>query len=134
MQVQALNQTSTHTHVTALPNLQITIYKTSFISYCNEKSSNSSSSGNRQNMDDLEMSKAKQQKTTNDKNIVNTIKRSHKLLNSKTHSILKRPSSKPFQRKNDIYVSNKSNFKVRRKFVIRYCVVHGKIPTMFCDT
>lgn len=66
-------------------------------------------------MDDLEMSKAKQPETTNDKNIVNTIKRSHKLLNSKTHTIQKRPSSKPFQRRNDIYVSNKSNFKVIMK-------------------
>lgn len=30
----------------------------------------------------------------------------------KTHSFNKRPVSKPFQRKCDIYVSNKSNFQV----------------------
>lgn len=37
----------------------------------------------------------------------------------KTHSFNKRPVSKPFQRKCDIYVSNKSNFQViSQKFVI----------------
>ena len=28
------------------------------------------------------------------------------------HSMKKRPSSKPYQRANDIYITNKSNFKV----------------------
>lgn len=32
--------------------------------------------------------------------------------NSKTHSLNKRPISKPIHRKCDIYVSNKSNFQV----------------------
>lgn len=32
--------------------------------------------------------------------------------NPKTHSLNKRPVSKPFQRKCDIYVSNKSNYQV----------------------
>lgn len=32
--------------------------------------------------------------------------------NKGTHSFHKKPISKPFQRKCDIYVSNKSNFKV----------------------
>lgn len=31
----------------------------------------------------------------------------------KTHSLNKRPIAKPFQRKGDIYVSNKSNFQVK---------------------
>lgn len=35
---------------------------------------------------------------------------------SKTHSLNKRPVSKPFQRKCDIYVSNKSNFQVSQMF------------------
>lgn len=34
--------------------------------------------------------------------------------NSGTHSFNKRPTGKPFQRVNDIYVSNKANFKVRK--------------------
>lgn len=34
---------------------------------------------------------------------------------SRTHSLNKRPVSKPFQRKCDIYVSNKSNFQVSQK-------------------
>lgn len=32
---------------------------------------------------------------------------------SESHSLQKRPVSKPFQRKSDIYVSNKSNFQVK---------------------
>lgn len=32
---------------------------------------------------------------------------------SENHSFKKRPTSKPYQRKEDIYVTNKSNFKVR---------------------
>lgn len=32
---------------------------------------------------------------------------------SESHSFHKRPVAKPFQRKSDIYVSNKSNFKVK---------------------
>lgn len=31
---------------------------------------------------------------------------------SENHSFKKRPTSKPYQRKEDIYVTNKSNFKV----------------------
>lgn len=36
-----------------------------------------------------------------------------KSFNSKSHVLSKRPASKPYRRQCDIYVSNKSNFKVR---------------------
>lgn len=38
---------------------------------------------------------------------------------SKSHSLNKRPISKPFQRDCDVYVSNKSNFQVNNIFVIQ---------------
>lgn len=40
---------------------------------------------------------------------------SRRQFNPSNHSLQKRPTSKPFQRKNDIYVSNKTNFKVKKK-------------------
>lgn len=38
--------------------------------------------------------------------------RQRREFNPKSHSLNKRPVSKPFHRKCDIYVSNKSNFQV----------------------
>lgn len=40
------------------------------------------------------------------------LNRQRREFNSKTHSLNKRPISKPIHRKCDIYVSNKSNFQV----------------------
>ncbi|XP_031625320.1 ribonuclease P protein subunit p20 [Contarinia nasturtii] len=41
--------------------------------------------------------------------------RQRREFNPKTHSLNKRPVSKPFQRKGDIYVTNKSNFQAQIK-------------------
>lgn len=46
------------------------------------------------------------------KNHINKVKRHQKLINLQTHKIQKRPPAKPFSTKNDIFLSNKSNFKV----------------------
>lgn len=48
---------------------------------------------------------------------------------SKTHSVNKRPISKPFQRDCDVYVSNKSNFQVIFKILLidETHVFHQKI-------
>lgn len=37
----------------------------------------------------------------------------HREQQSDSHSLNKRPIAKPFHRKSDIYVSNKSNFQVK---------------------
>lgn len=43
---------------------------------------------------------------------IKKLKQSQKLLKSKSHTIEKRPPQKFYQRQNDVYVSNKSNFAV----------------------
>lgn len=44
--------------------------------------------------------------------------RTRREIHQKTHSLNKRPVCKPFNRKCDIYVSNKSNFQVNKSIFI----------------
>lgn len=57
----------------------------------------------------------------------NQPKRNRSQFNEKSHELRKRPAAKPHRRKCDIYVSNKSNFKVLI-FVIR------KQESLHCDS
>lgn len=62
-------------------------------------------------MDAPETSRAASNKQRNPQQHQNRPRREFQ---SKTHSLQKRPVSKPFARKGDIYVSNKSNFQVKK--------------------
>lgn len=57
----------------------------------------------RYNQSDLQNQSGKKQKPEHSKRFF-----------SENHSFKKRPTSKPYQRKEDIYVTNKSNFKVNK--------------------
>lgn len=43
---------------------------------------------------------------------INNNKNNKQFYNNKNYLLRKKPTSKPHQRKNDIYITNKSNFKV----------------------
>lgn len=63
-------------------------------------------------MEEKQMSNDKSENSRG-KRKLNPADNSRKQFNSNNHSFQKRPTAKPFQRKNDIYVSNKTNFKVK---------------------
>lgn len=62
-------------------------------------------------MEEKQMSNDKSE-NSRAKRKLNPADSSRRQFNLNSHSFQKRPASKPFQRKNDIYVSNKTNFKV----------------------